>query len=42
VDGRSILVEDGALRFVQSEKSRSIQLTVIRDGKRSSFVLKAP
>jgi membrane-associated protease RseP (regulator of RpoE activity) len=41
-DGLSVLQEDGALRLLRAEKKESIHLTVLRDGKRIGFLVRAP
>jgi TonB-dependent SusC/RagA subfamily outer membrane receptor len=41
VDGKSVLTEDGALRFIRGTKAESLQLTVIRDRKTIGYLLKA-
>jgi C-terminal processing protease CtpA/Prc len=40
IDGLSVLEADGALRFLRAEKRESVQLTVLRDGKRVEHTLK--
>jgi TonB-dependent SusC/RagA subfamily outer membrane receptor len=41
IDGLAITSEEGALRFQRSDRRESIQVTIERDGKRSSYILKA-
>ena len=41
VDGKSVLTEDGALRFMRGTKTETLQLTVIRDRQSVGYQLKA-
>jgi TonB-dependent SusC/RagA subfamily outer membrane receptor len=41
IDGKSILAEEGALRFFRSNRSEAMSLTVVRDRLPISFVLSA-
>ena len=41
VDGKSVLSEDGALRFMRGTKTETLQLTVIRDRQSVGYQLKA-
>ena len=41
VDGKSVLTEDGALRFMRGTKTETLQLTVIRDRQSVGYLLKA-
>lgn len=41
VDGKSVLTEDGALRFLRGTKTETLQLTVIRDRQSVGYQLKA-
>jgi len=41
IDGRSILGEDGALRFFRGDKSESMKVTVLRNREPVDYVLKA-
>jgi hypothetical protein len=40
IDGLSILDEEGALRFLQSTRSKSLELTVLRNGERIRYSLR--
>ncbi|MDQ6830011.1 MAG: PDZ domain-containing protein [Gemmatimonadota bacterium] len=40
IDGISILDESGALRFLRASKSSAMNVTVLRDGKRLTYLLK--
>ena len=41
VDGKSVLTEDGALRFIRGTRNETLQLTVIRDRQSVGYQLKA-
>jgi TonB-dependent SusC/RagA subfamily outer membrane receptor len=41
VDGKSVLTEDGALRFMRGTKTETLQLTVIRDRQSVGYQLSA-
>jgi TonB-dependent SusC/RagA subfamily outer membrane receptor len=41
VDGKSVLTEDGALRFIRGTRTETLQLTVIRDRQSVGYLLKA-
>lgn len=41
VDGKSVLTEDGALRFMRGTRTETLQLTVIRDRQSVGYLLKA-
>ena len=41
VDGKSVLMEDGALRFMRGTKTETLQLTVIRDRRSVGYQLRA-
>jgi TonB-dependent SusC/RagA subfamily outer membrane receptor len=41
VDGKSVLTEDGALRFMRGTKTETLQLTVIRDRQSVGYQLRA-
>ncbi|MGH7711659.1 MAG: PDZ domain-containing protein [Gemmatimonadaceae bacterium] len=41
VDGVSILTEDGAQRFLRSGRTESMHLTILRDGRRVGYLLRA-
>jgi TonB-dependent SusC/RagA subfamily outer membrane receptor len=41
VDGKSVLTEDGALRFIRGTRTETLQLTVIRDRQPVGYLLKA-
>ena len=41
IDGISILVEEGALRFQRAERTESLHVTVLRNGKEIGYLLKA-
>lgn len=41
IDGKSILDEEGAVRFLRENRRDSLSVTVLRDGKRTSYTLRA-
>ncbi len=41
IDGTSILQEQGALKLLRSSKNMTMRVTVVRDGKRTEFLLRA-